>query len=118
MFQTKRAYVTASAEDGYRILVDRLWPRGLTKEKLKIDWWPKDIAPSTEIRKEFHHEQGKFADFINKYHEELDQNPFTNEFIEKIRELLKSQTVTFVYGAKSETINHAIVLKEYVEKKL
>ena len=116
MLQIKRAYSPVETTDGYRILVDRLWPRGLSKDKLKIDWWPKEITPSTEIRKEFHHEAGKFADFIKSYHYELDNNPATSDFIAKVKQLMETQNVTLIYGAKDELVNHAIVLKEYLEK--
>lgn len=108
----KRIYETPTLDDGIRIFVDRLWTRGISKEKAKLDYWFKDIAPSSNLRKWFNHEPAKFKEFANEYKKELQSS---NDDIEKIREFLKSNNVTLIYAAKSPTINHARVLKDYIE---
>lgn len=113
MIQLKRIYEPYSKSDGYRILVDRLWSRGLTKEKAKVDLWLKDIAPSTELRKWFGHDPAKWNEFKKRYYIELEKN---SEVVSKLVELLYKGKVTLVYGAKDEEHNDAVVLKEYLEK--
>jgi uncharacterized protein YeaO (DUF488 family) len=108
--QVKRAYLPAEPEDGERILVDRLWPRGVSKETLAATWL-KDIAPSTELRKWFHSAPAQWEAFERRYREELDANP---EALAKLRSHLKGGRVTFVYGARDEAHNHAVVLRDYV----
>jgi uncharacterized protein YeaO (DUF488 family) len=110
----KRAYVLPSKEDGLRLLVERLWPRGLTKEKAGIDEWFRDIAPSATLRKWYGHDPEKWPDFRRRYLEELRDNPAE---VERLRARLKEGAVTFVYAAKDETRNSAVVLKAYLEKK-
>ena len=105
----KRVYEEPAKDDGMRILVDRLWPRGLTKQKADIDLWLKDIAPSTELRKWFGHDPEKWKEFRKRYNEELKKN---TEQIEILKEHLKKGIVTLVYGAKDEEHNEALVLKE------
>ncbi|MFL5789004.1 MAG: DUF488 domain-containing protein [Flavisolibacter sp.] len=105
----KRVYEKRAKEDGLRILVDRLWPRGLTKEKADIDLWLKDIAPSTELRKWFHHDPEKWEEFKKRYRFELKDK---KEKIKLLKKELKDATVTLVYGAKDEEHNEAIVIKE------
>lgn len=113
MIKIKRAYQAPEEEDGFRILVDRLWPRGISKEKLKLDLWLKDVAPSNELRKWFAHDTDKWDEFKEKYKEEL-KNKKT--FTLKIKDLEKKNgTLTFVYGAKDEEHNNAVVLKEKME---
>lgn len=107
----KRIYDEPSKIDGIRILVDRLWPRGVSKEKAHLDFWFKDIAPSPDLRKWFNHEPNKFKEFSKCYKAELD---CVQEKINEVLELLKKNDVTLIYAAKSETINHAIVLKDYI----
>ncbi|HVW95948.1 MAG TPA: DUF488 domain-containing protein [Mucilaginibacter sp.] len=107
----KRVYEAPAKEDGTRVLVDRLWPRGLTKEKAAVDTWLKEIAPSTELRKWFAHEPAKWAAFKERYHHELKEN---NEQVLLLKEQLKKGPVTLVYGAKDKEHNEALVLKEYV----
>lgn len=107
----KRVYENA-AKDEYRILVDRLWPRGLTKKQAAIDLWLKEIAPSPELRKWFNHDPEKFKEFRNRYVAELTQNPATAVVLNL---LAKHKTVTLVYAAKNEDINHVVVLKEFME---
>ncbi len=109
--ELKRAYIDPAPSDGFRILVDRLWPRGITKEKLEIDLWAKALAPSSELRKAWHHDPARFSEFSTLYSDELNQNPAVEEFLEL---LAQHPRVTFVYGAKNETANHAMVLREYL----
>lgn len=108
----KRVYEKPSADDGCRILVDRLWPRGVKKEKANIDLWLKEIAPSNELRKWFGHEPGKWDEFKNKYFEEITLN---SEAFTKLEKYLNRETITFVYSAKEERYNNAAALKEYME---
>lgn len=108
----KRIYEKPSADDGFRILVDRLWPRGIKKEKADIDLWLKDIAPSNELRKWFGHEPGKWNEFKNKYFEELKSN---STAFKKLEKYLDGETITFVYSAKEEKNNNSAALKEFVE---
>ena len=105
----KRVYEKPDKEDGLRILVDRLWPRGLTKQKAKVDLWLKDIAPSTELRKWFAHDPGKWKDFIKKYKQELHEK---GEQAAILKEYLKQGPVTLVYGARDEVHNEALVIKQ------
>ncbi|MBX3616554.1 DUF488 domain-containing protein [Nitrosomonas sp.] len=112
VIQIKRAYEKAETKDGYRILVDRLWPRGLTKERAAIDLWFKEIAPSPGLRKWFGHTPDRFLEFRTRYVEELAQNPA----VANVPSLLaKHEIVTLVYAAKSVEINHAVILKEFME---
>lgn len=101
--------------NSFRILVDRLWPRGLSKDKVKIDLWQKDIAPSNSLRKWFSHDEKKWDQFKNKYFKELDKNDdAVNTIIEKAKE---QDSVTLLYGTKEDRFNNAIALKEYLENK-
>jgi uncharacterized protein YeaO (DUF488 family) len=109
----KRAYDKPSSDDGYRILVDRIWPRGISKEAIKIDEWLKDIAPSTKLRKWFGHDPDKWSEFKKRYFEELKQK---NEILTGISDNLDRRTITFVYSAKDGKYNNAVALKEYIEK--
>lgn len=111
--QIKRAYLPALASDGERVLIDRLWPRGLTKEKAKIDLWLKEIAPSAELRKWFGHDPGKWQEFQRLYRSELKNN---QEAVNKLKELAKYGPVTLIYSARDELHNDAIVLKEFLDQ--
>lgn len=111
--QLKRVYELPQASDGKRVLIDRLWPRGLTKEKAKVDLWLKDIAPTTELRKWFGHDPAKWNEFKKRYHAELKKN---SEVVSALIKLLKHGKAAIVYGAKDEEHNDAVVLKEYLEK--
>jgi uncharacterized protein YeaO (DUF488 family) len=108
-FRIKRVYELPDKHDGRRILVDRLWPRGLTKEKAKIDLWLKDIAPSTELRKWFDHDPGRWDEFKERYLDELKGN---SEQIQLLKQELDKGIVTLVYGAKDEAHNQAVVIQE------
>ena len=110
----KRAYEEPDGEDGTRILVDRLWPRGLTKEKARVDLWLKDVAPSTELRKWFAHDPGKWAEFQSRYQEELKKN---REQVLLLRKEAAKGTVTLVYGAKDQQHNEAVILQRLLTAK-
>ncbi|MEK1886927.1 MAG: DUF488 family protein [Phyllobacterium sp.] len=105
----KRAYEPVTPDDGMRILVDRLWPRGLSKAEAAIDDWAKDIAPSTELRKWFNHDAGRWLEFQRRYRAEL--QPHSPQ-LDRIRSMAEKQTITLVYSARDELHNDAIVLKE------
>lgn len=110
----KRIYEDASENDGYRILVDRLWPRGISKQRAKLDEWAKTIAPSTELRKRFGHKAERFEEFAKLYKQELH---LQNEELDRVRKIAKNRQVTLLYAAKDERINHAIVLKNILIEK-
>lgn len=108
----KRIYEPIASKDGYRILVDRLWPRGIKKEEANVDTWLKEVAPSTELRKWFHAGEGSFAAFKKKYLAELKQNPALKE----LRSLFKEhKNVTLLYAAKDEAHNHAQILADLLK---
>ena len=106
----KRVYENPDPADGFRILVDRLWPRGLTKEKVHADLWLKEIAPSAELRKWFNHDPEKWEEFKVRYLSELDQN---KKAVTLLKEQLKKGEVTLLYAAKDQQHNEAIVLFQY-----
>lgn len=118
MLKIKRAYEDKDNADGYRILVDRLWPRGISKEKANIDEWFKDIAPSSETREEFNHEKDKFPNFKYKYLMEIEENKRSKDFLNLVKENLDKGNVTLIYAAKDEKYNQAVVLKEWLENKI
>ena len=109
----KRVYEEPSAVDGIRILVDRLWPRGLTKEKAKIDLWVKEIAPSPELRAWFAHDPAKWPEFQKRYQKELAINEAA---VKELHETLQQGAATLVFGAKDEQRNNAVVLRAYLER--
>lgn len=114
MIILKRIYEPYNKNDGFRILVDRLWPRGISKEKAALDLWLKDVAPSTELRKWFGHDPKKWADFKKKYRAELkNKKEYLNEIKTSIK---KHKTITVLYGAKDEEHNEAVVILEVLEK--
>jgi uncharacterized protein YeaO (DUF488 family) len=108
MILTKRVYEEASKKDGFRVLVDRLWPRGLTKEKAKVDLWMKEIAPSDALRKAFHAEKVDWGEFEKKYRAELKEKKEGFDEISRLER--KHGTVTLVYGRNDEKRNQAVVL--------
>lgn len=110
----KRIYEPASEDDGYRILVDRLWPRGISKERAHLDEWMKDVAPSPALREWFHHEGGGFAAFSERYEAELSQDDEKRACVAKIIERSKETHVTLLYGAKDPTENHAAILLQHI----
>ncbi|MGN6164237.1 MAG: DUF488 domain-containing protein [Flavisolibacter sp.] len=109
----KRIYEPPAKEDGTRILIDRLWPRGLTKEKAAIDLWLKDIAPSAALRQWFAHDPGKWQEFQKRYRKELKEN---KDAVFILKQEAKNKTVTLLYAAKDEVHNDAVVLKEFLSK--
>jgi len=109
----KRVYEEPDATDGRRVLVDRLWPRGLTKERAKVDLWLKEIAPSAELRKWFGHDPAKWAEFKKRYARELRAHA---EQVAQLKAEAKEGPVTLVYGAKDEEHNDAVVLMEWLKK--
>ncbi len=115
MIKTKRVYDKPEADDGLRFLVDRLWPRGIKKEDLIMDDWLKKVAPSTELRKWFHKDIEKFGEFRVRYFNELESKP---ESWIKLENAARESNVTLLYASRNQEHNHAIVLKEYLEKKL
>lgn len=110
----KRIYDDATDKDGYRVLVDRLWPRGISKEEAKLDEWLQDIAPSTELRKWFDHQEERFSEFSKRYKAELD---LKKTEIEKLKAVAEKRPITLLYSAKNEEFNQAIVLSDYLNKK-
>ena len=110
----KRAYEKTTAEDGKRILVERLWPRGLKKKDAKIDEWLKEVAPTSELRKWYSHDPAKWAEFKKRYWEELDEK---KGIVERLAKESKGRKVTFVFGSREEKMNNAAALKEYIERK-
>jgi len=108
----KRVYETPTKEDGCRILVDRLWPRGLTKENAKIDFWPKNLAPSTGLRQWYAHDPAKWGEFKSRYFGELRANP---QLLQELLTRVRRGPVTFLYSSKEERLNNAVALKEYLE---
>lgn len=114
----KRVYENVKKEDGFRILVDRLWPRGVKKEELSHDEWAKNIAPTAGLRKAFNHEKDKFAQFKTDYLNELAENEAADAFIETVREQLKEQNVTLLYAAKDTETNHVVVLSAWLKEQL
>ena len=109
----KRAYEEASASDGCRVLVDRLWPRGVSKERAQLDEWLKDIAPSPSLRTWWKHDPERMDEFALRYRAELDGN---GEAVAALRALGAEGVTTLVYGAKDPHVNHARVLAEYLEE--
>ncbi|MCM3512528.1 MAG: hypothetical protein PWR19_1510 [Carnobacterium sp.] len=111
----KRVYEKPEKEDGYRILVDRIWPRGVSKDKAAINEWAKEITPTSTIRKEFDHQPQKFEWFKQAYWTELTDNPRLESFLIHVFEQLEQTPVTFVYAAKDEEFNHVVVLMDYIK---
>jgi uncharacterized protein YeaO (DUF488 family) len=114
MIKIKRIYDASAPDDGIRILVDRLWPRGLSKEKAKVDLWLKEISPSNELRKWYGHDPKKWSQFREKYSKELRAH---RELAELVIQKTKEGVVTLLYSSKEEKINNAVALKEYIEKR-
>ena len=107
----KRAYEAASAADGFRILVERLWPRGVSKQDARIDLWAKEVAPSTELRKWFGHDPDKWEEFRRRYTAELEARPGA---LDPLLERIRAGKVTFVYGSRETRFNNAAALREFV----
>jgi uncharacterized protein YeaO (DUF488 family) len=113
--QIKRVYAPPGEKDGFRILVDRLWPRGVKKTEANVDKWMKDVAPGNALRKWFNHEPGKWESFSKKYRAELKKSDAVQDLIGEIK---KHTRVTLLYGAKDEAHNQAVVLQQYIKELL
>ena len=113
MIKIKRIYEQPDPADGQRLLVDRLWPRGLSKEQAGVDRWLKEIAPSDELRRWYGHDPGKWQEFRSRYRGELEAK---RELLDQLADLARGQTVTLLYAAKDEEKNNAVVLKEVLER--
>jgi uncharacterized protein YeaO (DUF488 family) len=110
----KRVYDPPSKSDGYRVLVDRIWPRGLSKEAAKVDEWLKDIAPSTALRQWFGHDPGKWPEFVRRYFRELNASPAATA---RLRTLARGRRVTLLFGTKDVRHNNAVALREYLGRR-
>ncbi len=113
--QVKRVYAPATDDDGFRVLVDRLWPRGLTKQKAAVDLWLKDIAPSDDLRRRFHGHQDAWKQFVAAYRRELAREP-AKTAAATLHEHAKHGAVTLLYGSRDEEHNNAIALKDWLER--
>ena len=109
----KRVYDNKAGDGTYRILVDRLWPRGLSKTDLSFDEWDKEITPSTELRKWFAHKEERYAEFTKRYIQELN---LKSEEITRLRNMAEEKSLTLLYAAKDPVINHAVILRDYLLK--
>ncbi len=107
----KRVYEPASPEDGFRVLVDRLWPRGLSAEKVQAGLWMKEVAPSDELRRLFHHDLARWTEFRERYFAELDANP---EPVQKLLQYAALGRLTLLFAARDVEVNQAVVLREYL----
>lgn len=111
--ETKRIYDPPSPDDGIRILIDRLWPRGISKAAAKLDHWARDVAPSDELRQWYRHEPDKWEQFRSRYFAELDAVP---EAVEALRARLGDGTVTLLFSSRETELNNATALKQYLER--
>ncbi|WP_421775323.1 DUF488 domain-containing protein [Gracilimonas sp.] len=115
MIKLKRVYEELSPEDGYRILTERLWPRGVSKERANLDKWMKGVAPSHELRKWFDHDHEKWDEFKDRYRKEL----FGSEAVQELIDIIKEEeSITFVFASKDEKHNSTVLLKEFIEQLL
>lgn len=112
MIQLKRIYEPAASTDGFRVLVDRLWPRGIAKARAAVDLWARNLAPSTELRQWFHHDEANWDEFVIRYRSELAAKP---DDVAALRAQCAGRVTTLLYGAKDETHNQAVVLREILE---
>lgn len=115
MIQIKRAYDEIAPDDGKRVLVDRLWPRGKSKEVLQLAEWAKEVAPSNELRKWYHHERDQWKEFKHRYYQELEGRP---ETWEPLLQMARDDMLTLIYSAKDRERNNAVALQEFLESHL
>jgi len=115
MIRIKRAYEVPVLEDGTRVLVDRVWPRGVTKKVVRVSQWMRELGPSNELRKFFNHDPARWEEFRKRYRQEL-RSANARSMLRELAELAVKGTVTLVYGAKDETHNQAVVLREVLER--
>jgi uncharacterized protein YeaO (DUF488 family) len=113
--ELKRAYEPPAASDGLRVLIDRIWPRGISKEDAKLDEWAREVAPSSELRKWFGHDPDKWDEFRKRYFRELDNK---RDLLDSLLQKVRGKRVTLVFGARDEVHNNAVALKEYLQKRL
>lgn len=111
----KRIYDAPAEDDGYRVLVDRVWPRGLSKSKAQVDRWLKEIAPSTELRRWFGHDPSRWSEFRSRYRGELEAS---SALVEELVEKARSGPVTLLFGARDQHHNQAVVLREWLDERL
>lgn len=114
----KRIYEKVEDSDGFRVFVDRLWARGIKKETAAIDYWAKEITPTKELREDYHRGKISFEIFSEKYSDELNKNPYFNQFIQKIEKKLGKGNVTFVFASKTHEFSHIPILRKYIDEKL
>ena len=117
MFKLKRVYEEPSPQDGFRVLVERLWPRGLSKDRARVDLWLKDVAPSTELRKWFGHDPAKWKEFQERYIAELTELQTKTDALRLLKEKAREGVVTLVYAAHDEEHNSALVLKQFLQRR-
>lgn len=117
MVQTRRAYEAATRSDGYRVLIDRLWPRGVKKETLALDVWAKELAPSGDLRRWFGHDPGRWKGFVERYRREL-RVPAARARLDDLARRAATGTVTLVYGARDEQHNDAVVVRDEITRRL
>lgn len=113
-----RVYDLTEETPGCRVLVDRLWPRGLRREALRLDRWAKEVTPSPELRKWFGHTEERFDEFASLYRAELDGNSEAQAFVQEVAAILERQDVLLLYAAKSPTCNHAVILRDWVREQM
>lgn len=114
--KTKRIYEKEEGTEGFRVFIDKLWPRGIKKEALRDALWAKDLAPSTSLRKWYHEdEEARWNEFRERYTQELRENPAVVRFIDRIK---REETITLLYASKNRLKNHALILQDYVRKVL
>ena len=118
IIRIERIYDNPKGDNSFRILVDRLWPRGLSKEKARVDLWQKDIAPSNSLRKWFGHDEKKWDEFKRKYFKELDKKNDSDTVYRIIKMAKEQNSITLLYGTKEKRFNNAIALKEYLQGKI
>lgn len=117
MVQIKRAYEPSVTRDGYRVLIDRLWPRGLRKEQVPLDAWRKDLSPSDDLRRWFGHEPGRWRGFVARYRQEL-RTPAARVALDELARRASTGTVTLVYAARDESHNNAVVVRGEIARRL
>src|SRR5512143_931551 len=115
MIKIKRVYDAPSRDDGKRILIDRLWPRGVKKDEARIDAWMKDVAPSSDLRKWFEHDPGKWGEFKTRFFAELKNR---KDLVDQLAGMARKGRITLLYGSKEERFNNAVALKEYLETRM
>lgn len=115
MVKIKRAYDSATTSDGYRVLVDRIWPRGIKKAHLALDEWAKILAPSSRLRKFFAHDSNRWETFQSRYQHELHSNAEAIEKLHALTQLARKKTVTLIYSARDERFNQAVALKKVID---